>query len=131
MKLGTRVKELAKERGMSVAQVERLADIKPKSISGWDIHKPSADKVDRVIDVLEITHDEFYQKDKKISLSLSNISKNIHDAVMADLQYSNDVFLTEEEADLVYLYRKASERDKKLVHDILDEYKEDTDSAVG
>lgn len=131
MKLGTRVKELAKERGMSVAKVERLAGIKPKSISGWDVHEPSADKVNRVMEVLEISHDDFYQKDKKISLSLSNFSKNIHDAMMADLQYSDDVFLTEEEADLIYLYRKAAERDKKLVRNILDEYKEDTDSAVG
>lgn len=39
--------------------------------------------------------------------------------------------LTPEEYELICKYRRASERDKKLVHNILDEYKEDTDSAVG
>ena len=59
MDYGTRVKELCKERGITVAQLERMAGIPAKSIFGWDKSVPSFDKVQNVLDALEISYEEF------------------------------------------------------------------------
>lgn len=59
MLYGSRVKELCKERGLTVAKVERMAGIPPKSISGWDKSVPSFDKVQKVIEVLNVSFEEF------------------------------------------------------------------------
>jgi len=69
MLIGTRVKQLCKERGMSVAQLEKMADIQPKSISKWDKNIPSFDKVWRVIDAFGISFDEFLYNKKPATLS--------------------------------------------------------------
>ncbi len=61
MKLGSRVKELCRERGISVAKIERLAGIPEKSISKWDTNIPSFDKVERVVDAFGISFDEFME----------------------------------------------------------------------
>lgn len=59
MQLGSRVKELCRERNISVAKIERMAGIPEKSISKWDTNIPSFDKVERVVNALGISFDEF------------------------------------------------------------------------
>lgn len=59
MLIGSRVKELCAERNISVAKIERMAGIPEKSISKWDKNTPSFDKVQRVLDALEISYEEF------------------------------------------------------------------------
>lgn len=52
------ISEKAKARGMTVAQVEKAADIGHQTIRRWDTHSPSIDKVFRVARVLDCTVDE-------------------------------------------------------------------------
>lgn len=52
------ISEKAKTRGMTVAQVEKAADIGHQTIRRWDTHSPSIDKVFRVARVLGCTVDE-------------------------------------------------------------------------
>lgn len=52
------ISEKAKARGMTVAQVEKAADIGHQTIRRWDTHSPSIDKVFRVAKVLDCTVDE-------------------------------------------------------------------------
>ena len=52
------ISEKAKTRGMTVAQVEKAADIGHQTIRRWDTHSPSIDKVFRVAKVLGCTVDE-------------------------------------------------------------------------
>jgi len=70
MKYGTRVKELCKQQGISVAKLERMAGIPAKSISGWDKSIPSSNKVDAVISALGISRDEFYEGEKNYPIKL-------------------------------------------------------------
>ena len=65
MQLGSRVKELCRERNISVAKIERMAGIPEKSISKWDTNIPSFDKVERVVNAFGISFDEFMGEGRK------------------------------------------------------------------
>ena len=58
MELKENVARLAKERHMSVLEVERQAGLKPKATYAWDRQSPSIDKVWKVAKVLGVTIDE-------------------------------------------------------------------------
>lgn len=81
MQLGTRVKELCRKRGISVAKIERAAGIPEKSISKWDTNIPSFDKVERVVNALEISFDEFMGNDN-VRVEL-NIPRTWYDTIEA------------------------------------------------
>lgn len=131
MKHATRIKQLCKKYGKSVAEIERLAGIPPKSISGWDKSNPSSDKVDRVIKAFGITRDEYFDGDPNKPIRL-----NVSSSAFANLMYTmieenlKSVLPTDEEFQLLALYRAASERDKKIIQSILDAYKEDVASEA-
>lgn len=124
MLVGTRVKELCKERGISVAQLEKMADIPPKSISKWDKSMPSFDKVQRVLDALEISYEEFanigMEKTQKIQTALVKIR-------LADPDVYNDImskYLAEEDKKIldtenVEQIYSASEPQKELIQEVL------------
>lgn len=50
-----KIKEIAREKHLSVAEVERLADITERTINRWDSKEPSVYKVYRVAKVLGTT----------------------------------------------------------------------------
>ena len=52
------IKTLAKERKLTVAEVERMAGLTPRTVYKWDENIPSVDKVKRVADALSVTVDE-------------------------------------------------------------------------
>jgi len=58
-----KIRQLAKERGLTIAQVERECDIGRKSIYNWDSNSPSVNKVKRVADFFGITVDELLKKE--------------------------------------------------------------------
>lgn len=143
-----RLQQAAKMRNISLPNLGKLIGVGARSLYNWKTNDPSLETVVKVCNKLDVpltwmvygeeekreeSLDELFPKDsnRKISIDISNFSKNIHDAVIANIPFDEDDFITDEEAELIDLFRKASEKDKKLVHVILDEYKEDTDSAVG
>lgn len=56
-----KIKEIAKERHLSVAEVERLADITERTINRWDAKEPSVYKVYRVAKVLGTTVEDLLE----------------------------------------------------------------------
>lgn len=58
-----KIKALAKERGLTIAQVEKECGIGQKSIYNWDTSVPAVDKVLRVANCLETTIDELMKGD--------------------------------------------------------------------
>ena len=53
-----KIKTIAKEKGLSIAELERAADLRPGTISNWGEPRncmPAADKLYRVAKVLETT----------------------------------------------------------------------------
>lgn len=48
---------------MSLAELERKANLKPRTIYKWDDNTPSADKVYAVANVLDTTVDELIKED--------------------------------------------------------------------
>ena len=57
-----KIKEKAEEQGMTVAQLEKKAEIGHQTIRRWDDHSPSIDKVYRVANVLGCTVDELIRE---------------------------------------------------------------------
>ena len=89
MLIGSRIKELCAERKISVAKIERMAGVPEKSISKWDKNVPSFDKVQRVLEALEISYEEFANigspETQKIQTALVKIraaSPAVYDSIM-------------------------------------------------
>jgi len=58
MELLNRIRELASDRGQTVADVERGAGLTKTSLAKWNMNAPSIDKVIAVADYFGITLDE-------------------------------------------------------------------------
>lgn len=58
-----KIKQLAKERGLTISQVEKECNIGKKSIYNWDDNNPSVDKVKRVADFFGTTVDELIKEE--------------------------------------------------------------------
>lgn len=56
-----KIKALCKERGMTIAELERAADIVPTTMTKWKRISPSVDKVARVAKALGVTIEELLE----------------------------------------------------------------------
>ena len=59
-----KIRTLAKEKGVTLAEVERSCGLGERSLSKWDKNIPSVDKVKRVADYFGITLDELVNTEK-------------------------------------------------------------------
>ena len=57
----SKIKALAKSRGLSILQVEEQCGIGRKSIYGWDSNTPAVDKVKRVADFFGVSIEELLE----------------------------------------------------------------------
>lgn len=57
MTLLDRIKEISKQRGMSVKDVSKKAGFGERTIYRWDINNPSTEKIKAVADVLGVSVD--------------------------------------------------------------------------
>ena len=57
------IKAIAKDKGMSLRQLEEAAGIAQNTVSRWDENKPSVDKVKKVADALGVTVYELLRKE--------------------------------------------------------------------
>lgn len=53
-----KIKELCREQGITVAELERLAGLNQRTMAKWDETMPAADKLARVAKVLHTTVEE-------------------------------------------------------------------------
>lgn len=53
----TKIKKLAKERNISLSELEKKAEIAPRSIYSWKSKNPTATKIQKVADVLNTNAD--------------------------------------------------------------------------
>lgn len=56
-----KIKEIAKSRHLSIAEVERLSNVTERTIRRWDTQDPSVHKVYRVAKVLGTTIEELLE----------------------------------------------------------------------
>ena len=114
------IEQLCGERNITVRDVERKAEIKPRTIQHWDSSEPSAKKLYKVAIALGVPSEELLA---------------VYDAELGTLSYvkkeKTPTLLNAEEAEVIKLYRKADPHDKENVKQILSRYQEDTASAVG
>lgn len=58
-----KISELCKERGISLAELERQCRLTPRTIYRWDENIPSIDKAKKVADYFGCTVDELLKSD--------------------------------------------------------------------
>lgn len=56
-----KIKELCKQKGISVSQLEKEAGLTNGSISKWNTHMPQADRLKSVADVLKVKMEKLLQ----------------------------------------------------------------------
>ena len=57
-KLVKKISELCKQRGISLAQLERECGLSPRTVYRWEINIPSVDKVKKVADYFGVSVDD-------------------------------------------------------------------------
>ena len=63
-KLVKKISELCKQRGISLAQLERECGLKSRTVYRWDANVPSVDKVKAVADYLGVTVDSLIKNEE-------------------------------------------------------------------
>lgn len=58
-----KIKELCKEKNLTIADLERQAEISPKTIYSWDESEPSVYRAYRVAKILGTTVEELLRAD--------------------------------------------------------------------
>lgn len=132
MLIGSRIKELCAERDISVAKIERMAGVPEKSISKWDKNVPSFDKVQRVLEALEISYEEFANigspETQKIQTALVKIraaSPAVYDSIMKkwlDMDEQEKMPVTdgnEQKSSFENAVLSASDSQKELIQEVL------------
>lgn len=62
--LATKIRSLCRERGISITDLEKKADLGKNTIYYWNDIEPGVEKVKRVADVLGVTVDELLREEE-------------------------------------------------------------------
>lgn len=64
-----KIKELCRERNITIAELERQACLTPKTLANWKESIPSVDKVAKVAKVLGVTIEELLEDESENGVS--------------------------------------------------------------
>lgn len=106
MSIFERIQKLIKEQNITVKQLERECDLANATIRRWETQTPNIESVRRVAQKLGTS----------IDYLVTGSSSNTNDPRFE--VYCDGVPLTENEADLVAMYRLLDAPDRKTVFDI-------------
>lgn len=130
MNLKEIVESICEDRGISVRELERKAGLKARTIQHWDTSDPSGEKLFRVAVALEVPVERFfmayYDEDDIAFQRLVRIEEL---RMEIDKLKKSSTVLSDEERNIIELYRKADSHDKENVKQILSRYQEDMSSA--
>lgn len=66
MEITKKIRDKASETGKTIEEIEKEANLSPRTIRRWDEHSPSIDKVYRVANVLGCTVDDLISASERI-----------------------------------------------------------------
>lgn len=122
MTIVNRIKDLANERQMSLAELERTLNLSQGSLRKWDKSTPGADKIKRVADYFNVTTDYLLGRESYEDMKLKQ----------ARWDFVNEEGATKQLYAIQRKAKKLSERDQEKLIDImtsvfgnLDELKDD------
>lgn len=106
MSIGTRIRTARKQRNMTQAELAQRCGVTKNAISNYenDVSTPDATRLSLIMEALEVDPNYIYQ-DFVVASSLDN---------------SNRELLTTEELEVIYKYRQADDKTKKIVKAALD-----------
>ncbi len=128
MNLKEKIEQLCNARGISVRALEKMAGLKDRTIQHWDKSEPSVQKALSVANALNVPIEELlmvYSPELERVAYIESTQMELN-----ELKKSSTV-LSEEEAVLIDLFRKADNHDKATVMQLLSRYAEDTSFKVG
>lgn len=123
MSIVNRIKDLANERQMTLAELERTLQLSQGSIRKWDKSTPGGDKIKRVADHFNVTTDYLLGRETYEEMKLKQAR---WDFIQEEGNESEEYYAIQRDA------KKLNKRDQKKLHDImksvfgnLDELKDD------
>lgn len=105
--LGSRIRQICVDRGISVRQVERDSGLSERTINRWDTNTPSIDKVIAVANTLGMTLDELISGTKKPATKGDGIEQESLAAFIASIPK-----MSEEQVALLELIAKSYKSDQ-------------------
>ncbi len=105
MSLLERVQHILNERGLTIKQAERESGLSNATIRKWSTQNPSLESLTKLANYLHISIDYLVSGDRDVS-TLQDLS-------------CDGVPLSEDEADLVAMYRLLDDRNKEDVFDLV------------
>lgn len=132
MNLKEIVEKICDEKGISVREAERKAGLKARTIQHWDASDPSGEKLYRIATALEVPIERLlmaYHDEDDIAFQRLVHIEELYMEI--DKLKKSSSLLSDEEKNVIELYRKADEHDKETVKQILSRYREDTALSVG
>lgn len=105
--LGTKIRQICADRGISVRQVERDSGLSERTINRWDTNSPSIDKVIAVANTLGLTVDELISGTKNPATKSDGIGQEALAAFIASIPK-----MSEEQVDLLQLIAKKYKTDQ-------------------
>ncbi|ANZ70339.1 helix-turn-helix domain-containing protein [Pediococcus claussenii] len=96
MTMFDRIKELAKKRGLSLAQLNEKAEFKPNVIYSWKTKTPSVDKVEIVAEKLGVTVDYLLGKAEKEESVSDSRDMEVEEALNSMRSYQGQPISDEE-----------------------------------
>ena len=92
------VKQLAKNKGMTLPEVAKKAEMGINSLYHWKQHDPSIDNLQKVADVLGVTVSELLGKDSKEDKDNKDLQEFLKDNIEHGMTYANHK-LTDEDKE--------------------------------
>ncbi|MBC1937146.1 helix-turn-helix transcriptional regulator [Listeria grandensis] len=120
-----RVKKLASEKSMTIAELERKLDFSQGSVSRWNKQSPSSDRLKKVADYFDVSTDYLIGRtDKKywdlseressdIAQQVEDIINGMEDGGAADMQFYGEPLDDEGKEKLAIALKMALELNKQ------------------
>ena len=125
MSIKSRIKDLANERHISIAELERKLDFANGSVTKWDKQSPSAERLQKVADYFDVTTDyllgrtdtpQFTRKDERdVQKILTDMTEGLsNDSSLAYMKNGGEE-IDEEDAELLRASLENVIRQSKLI----------------
>lgn len=99
MSITSRIKDLAAERKMTIAELERKLEFGSGTISRWDVRNPGIDKIAKVADYFNVSTDYLSGRESYEEMRYAQAQENLKDTKFVMNYRMNSQDLTERDRE--------------------------------
>ena len=120
MTLVDRISQIAKDKGLTFRAIERELGLGNGTIKRWEVQSPRLDRLIKVAEYLQVSLDTLVFGDNKTDNNLEDETYfNIKNLKYKQKLIYDDSPLTEEEADLIAMFRPLPFREREDIFELV------------